>query len=145
MGPFQSPLQIPCTKPPWSTLTAIDMRSGKILWQHPLGQVRKYGVTIPAFFGWGGPAAGGPLMTASGLIFIGASTDRRFRAFDVRTGEEVWRADLPHPGMAVPLSYGVNGRQFVAIAAGSYGFSPSEGDDVIVAFALPNDRSGTGK
>ena len=140
MGPFESPLKVPCTRPPWSTLTAIDMTTGEAAWQIPFGQTRKNGITVPKFFGWGSPSAGGPIVTQSGLIFVGSSTDAKIRAFDVRTGDELWSHDLPHPAMTVPASYRAGGRQFVAISAGSYGFSPTEGDDAIVAFALPNTK-----
>ena len=69
---FQSPLGIPCTPPPWGTLTAIDLDSGKVKWQIPLGQVRRAGVTIPEGTGWGSPNVGGPIATAGGVTFIGA-------------------------------------------------------------------------
>lgn len=132
-----SPLGVPCNAPPWGLLTAIDMGTGRIAWQIPLGQARRYGITIPAAFGWGSPNVGGPLSTASGLIFIGASMDSKFRALDVRTGKELWSAKLPAPGMAVPMSYAAAGRQFVVIAAGGNAPAGTRLGDALVAFALP--------
>jgi quinoprotein glucose dehydrogenase len=132
-----SPLGVPCNAPPWGLLTAIDMGTGKIAWQVPLGQARRYGITIPASFGWGSPNVGGPLSTAGGLVFIGASMDSKFRALDVRTGKELWSAGLPAPGMAVPMSYAAAGRQYVVIAAGGNAPAGTKLGDALVAFALP--------
>lgn len=134
-----SPLGVPCNAPPWGLLTAIDMNSGKIAWQVPLGQARHHGITVPASFGWGSPNVGGPLSTATGLVFIGASMDAKFRALDVRTGRELWRAKLPAPGMAVPMSYAAAGRQFVVIAAGGNAPAGTKLGDALVAFALPEE------
>jgi quinoprotein glucose dehydrogenase len=84
---------------------------------------------------WGSPNLGGPISTAGGLVFIGASADRSIRAFESRTGRELWRADLPAGAKATPMTYEIGGRQYVVIAAGGGGFW-GEGDS-IVAFALP--------
>ena len=134
---FVSPLGIPCTPPPYGTLTAISMDTGKVRWQVPLGQTRRNGVTAPAFLGWGSPTIGGPTVTASGLVFIGGSLDGKLRAFDARTGRELWKAQLPAPGMAVPMTYAAGGRQFVVIAAGGSGLAETKQGDAIMAFALP--------
>ncbi|HEX9875239.1 MAG TPA: pyrroloquinoline quinone-dependent dehydrogenase [Gammaproteobacteria bacterium] len=136
---FMSPLGVPCTPPPWGTLTAIDMDSGEIQWQIPFGQVRRYGITMPQFFGWGTSIIGGPITTAGGLIFMGASMDKKIRALDVRTGEEVWQARLPYAGMAVPMSYMADGKQYVLIAAGGNRRTFTEEGDALVAFALPDE------
>jgi quinoprotein glucose dehydrogenase len=136
---FMSPLGVPCTPPPWGTLTAIDMDSGKIKWQIPYGQVRRYGITFPKAFGWGSAILGGPITTAGGLVFMGASMDKKFRALDVNTGEELWSAPLPYAGMAVPMTYMANGKQYVVIAAGGNRRTFTEEGDAIVAFALPDD------
>jgi quinoprotein glucose dehydrogenase len=85
----------------------------------------------------GGIEMGGPMVTATGLIFIAASFDREFRAFDIGSGEELWSADLPSSGNAVPMSYVSGGRQFVVIAAGGHWLSPDEAGDSLVAYALP--------
>ncbi len=139
---FTSALGIPCTPPPWGTLSAIDMATGKLKWQVPLGQVRKWGINAPASFGWGSPNVGGPIVTAGGLIFIGAAMDSKFRALDPATGAELWSADLPAPGMALPMTYTSGGRQFVAIAAGGNAQVGTVIGDSIVAFALPAASAG---
>ena len=134
---FMSPLGIPCTPPPWGSLTAIDMDSGEIRWQMPFGQIRRFGITVPKFMGWGTAIIGGPITTAGGLIFMGASMDRKFRALDVRTGEELWQTRLPYAGMAVPMTYMAGGRQYVVIAAGGNRRTYTTEGDALVAFALP--------
>jgi quinoprotein glucose dehydrogenase len=134
---MMSPLGLPCTRPPWGTLTAIDIDSGKKVWQIPLGQSKRYGVTVPAFLGWGSPSVGGPLITASGVIFIGATLDSKFRAYDLKSGRELWSAPLPAPGMAVPMTYMDHGRQMVVIAAGGNALAETELSDAVVAYALP--------
>lgn len=134
---FQSPLGIPCTPPPWGTLAALDLDTGKLRWQIPIGQIRRAGITIPKGAGWGSPNVGGPITTAGGLTFIGATMDPKLRAIDTATGKELWVGDLPVPGMAVPMTYTVNGRQYVAIAAGGNAQVGTPIGDYIVAFALP--------
>ncbi len=136
---LSSRLGAPCNPPPWGSLTAVDLRSGKIKWTRPLGTLR--GVApFPVWLFYsktGAPAFGGGMSTASGLYFIGATMDKYFRAIDVETGEELWRDRLPFLGNAVPMTYRLNkaGRQFVVIAAG--GNPISEMGDVLVAYALP--------
>jgi quinoprotein glucose dehydrogenase len=137
---FQSPLGIPCTPPPWGTLAAIDLDSGKLKWQIPLGQVKRAGVTIPDGAGWGSPNVGGPITTAGGLTFIGATMDSRLRAIETATGKELWSVELPVPGMAVPMTYAVNGRQYVVIAAGGNAQVGTKIGDYLIAFALPATR-----
>lgn len=134
---FMSPLGIPCTPTPWGTLSAVDMDSGQLKWQIPLGQVKRFGITVPESFGWGSPNIGGPIVTGSGLIFIAATMDDKIRAVDVGTGEELWQASLPHQGSAVPVTYMADGRQFVVIAAGGTARVTENLGDAIVAFALP--------
>ena len=131
---FMSSLGVPCTPPPWGTLAAIDMDSGKLVWRMPLGRIKKIGVNAPA--AWGSPNVGGPMITGGGLIFIAATMDDEFRALDVENGRELWRATLPAPGMAVPMTYEVNGRQFVVIAAGGNARVGGAQSDALVAFAL---------
>jgi quinoprotein glucose dehydrogenase len=134
---FMSPLGIPCTPTPWGTLSAIDMSTGQMKWQIPLGQVKRFGITVPASFGWGSPNIGGPIVTAGGLIFIAATMDDKIRALDIQTGEELWQADLPHQGSAVPVTYMADGRQFVVIAAGGTARVTDNLGDAVVAFTLP--------
>jgi quinoprotein glucose dehydrogenase len=131
-----SPLGIPCAPPPWGTLSAIDMSSGRIVWQVPMGNAHRFGITVPAGLHWGSPGVGGPLVTAGGLIFVGAALDGRLRALDIRTGRELWSASLPAPGMSIPVTYAVGGRQFVALTAGGNAFAGTEVSDAMVAFTL---------
>ncbi len=133
-----SPLGVPCTPPPWGTVTAIDMGSGKVKWQVPLGQSYRYGITVPESFGWGSPTIGGPIVTGGGLVFIAASLDHHIRALDAATGKELWRGDLPAPGMAVPITYMVNGKQYVVISAGGNFRAETKLGDATVAFTLPD-------
>jgi quinoprotein glucose dehydrogenase len=131
-----SPLGLPCNPPPWGTLAAIDLASGDIRWQVPLGTVRDL-APIPIPWRAGTPNLGGPLVTGSGLVFIGAAMDDYLRAFDVETGEELWKARLPAGGQATPMTYRSGGRQYVVIAAGGHGRAGTRLGDAIVAFALP--------
>lgn len=132
-----SPLMMPCTKPPWSSLVAIDMVRGEIVWSVPFGVI-DHMARLPLPLKWGTPAAGGPIITASGLIFIGGTADRRLRAFDIETGEEVWVTDLPSSAHATPMTYEIDGRQYVVIAAGAHQMINAwEIDDYLLAYALP--------
>ena len=127
---FLSGLGIPCVKPPWGTLAAVDMVHGTIKWQVPLGDSPLVHLNL------GMPNLGGPIVTASGLVFIAASFDDGIRAFDVASGKVLWQAKLPASGQATPMTYSVGGRQYVVIAAGGYKDSTTRGDYVI-AYALP--------
>ena len=102
------------------------MGTGKLKWQIPLGQVKKFGVTIPDSFGWGSPNIGGPIITGGGLIFVAAALDEKLRALDLASGKELWQSKLPVPGMAVPMTYMAGGKQYVVIAAGGGSFQPKK-------------------
>lgn len=129
---FTDPDGFPAIVPPWGTLTAIDLNRGTLAWQVPLGEVPGSGLT-----GTGSENYGGPVVTASGLVFIGATNyDNKFRAFDARTGALLWDATLPAAGNATPAVYEVGGRQFVVIAAGGGKWGAPSGGNY-VAFALP--------
>lgn len=129
--PFESSIGIPCVKPPWGVLSAVDMQHGTIRWQIPLG------VTPYLHWDLGTPALGGPIVTASGLTFMAATLlDDRIRAFDTATGKLLWQATLPAGGQATPMTYAVGGRQYVVIAAGGYKGDSTRGDS-LVAYALP--------
>lgn len=134
-----SPGGLPCTPPPWGALVAVSLRTGLRLWSVPLGAlVPATGKPPPPGDPtWGSPNLGGPIITAGGLVFVGATLDRAFRAFDVETGRELWKAELPAGARATPMTYSVGGRQFVVIAAGGGGRF-GRGDH-IVAFALPEE------
>jgi len=136
-GPLMSPFFSPCTAPPWNKLVAVDMAMGEIKWEIPFGVLDKL-VPVPLPLNWGAPSAGGPIITAGGLIFIGATADSRLRAFDIDTGEELWQDMLPTSAMATPMTYERDGRQFVVIAAGGHSWYYAHGvDDYLLAYALP--------
>lgn len=129
----------PCTKPPWAHLIAVDLGRGEIAWKVPLGITEDL---PPERQRTGRLGMGGPITTAGGLVFIGATNDRRFRAFDSATGEELWVARLPMSAYAVPISYADrNGKQYVAVVAAAASAlddpSPDEAQRLIV-FALPD-------
>jgi quinoprotein glucose dehydrogenase len=135
---FVSAWGIPCTRPPWSELIAIDLASGEVAWRVPFGSTRGR-APWPFWFDWGVPSMGGPLVTASGLVFIGAAMDGYFRAFDVETGAELWRDALPAGGQANPMTYRVRerGPQYVVIAAGGHATLGTTSGDWVIAYALP--------
>jgi quinoprotein glucose dehydrogenase len=136
------PDKVPCTPPPFGTLVAIDLGSGRKLWDVPLGDMAVlHDPPVDALRGLGSPNLGGPIATAGGLVFVAAALDRRLRAFDIETGRELWSAPLPAGGKATPMTYaGADGRQYVAIAAGGDGGGFGRGDALVV-FALPGDGS----
>lgn len=139
---FESPLLGPCIEPPYGRIHAIDLKTRKLLWSRPFGSVRDTGpfnIPMGLPLGMGMPNFGGSLVTASGLVFIGASHDRTFRAFDIDTGKRLWDARLPAGGQANPMTFrsSKTGRQFVVIAAGGHKLVRASSGDAIVAFALP--------
>jgi quinoprotein glucose dehydrogenase len=134
-----SGMGLPCNPPPWGQLHAIDMRTGTILWQTPLGTTRDLAPGSQLVLrNSGTPNFGGPIVTRGGLVFIGAAMDDYLRAFDVRSGKELWRGRLPAGGQATPMTYVWKGRQYVVIAAGGHSKSDTKRGDAVVAFALPN-------
>jgi quinoprotein glucose dehydrogenase len=137
VGALVSPTGVLCTAPPWSSLVAVDMESGDVEWEVPLGWTDEYADRgVPRIDGI--VAMGGPTVTAGGLVFIGATVDEKFRAFDTDTGELLWETDLPSAAMSQPMSYEIDGRQYVVIiAAGHQFFHRHNVTDDIVAFALP--------
>ena len=134
---FFSPLGVPCTKPPWGTLTAVDLNTGDHLWNVPLGTSKDI---APFPFWWikGAPNMGGPTVTVSGVTFIAATSDYYLRAFNTETGEELAKFRLPTGGHATPMTYkNKDGRQFVVIAAGGHWAIGTPASDHLIAFALP--------
>jgi quinoprotein glucose dehydrogenase len=124
----------PAIKPPWGTLNAIDLNTGEYRWRVPLGEWPD--LAAKGVHKTGTENYGGPIVTAGGLIFIAASRDEHIRAFDVKSGDELWKADLPAAGYATPATYSINGRQFVVIACGGGKIGTKSGD-AYVAFTLP--------
>jgi quinoprotein glucose dehydrogenase len=133
--PLMSSWEIPCVKPPWGTLAAVDMVSGEIRWQVPLGTTRDL-TPLPFGLNFGTPNLGGPLILANGLVFIAAALDDYLRAYDIGNGEELWRGRLPAGGQATPMTYQLNGRQYIVIATGGHGSLGTTSGDYLVAFAL---------
>ena len=124
----------PAIKPPWGTLNAIDLNTGEYLWRTPLGEFPE--LTAKGVPTTGPENYGGPVVTAGGLVFIAASKDEHLRAFDKKTGKELWKFKLPAAGYATPSTYSVNGRQYVVIACGG-GKCGTPSGDAYMAFCLP--------
>ncbi len=129
---------LPCNPPPWGTLSAIDLNTGEISWQVPFGTVRDI-APVPIPINWGVPNLGGPVTTASGLIFIGAAMDNYIRAYDIETGKELWKGRLPAGGQATPMTYRLrkDSKQYVVIAAGGHARAGTKLGDSLIAYALP--------
>jgi quinoprotein glucose dehydrogenase len=135
-GMLSSPKGVPCNRPPWGSLVAIDLSTGDQKWQVPLGRVPEFD-SIPESIHWGSGNLGGSMVTAGGLVFIGAGQDDYLRAFELETGKELWRGKLPAGGQATPMTYAVDGKQYVLIAAGGNGNLGTTFGDFVVAFSLP--------
>jgi len=142
---FHSPLGVPCQRPPYGVISAVDLTTGSLIWSHPLGTARASGplairaLRVPFAIPMGSVTLGGNLVTQSGLIFVGATLDRYLRALDEVTGKELWRADLSAPAFATPMSYisPQSGRQFVLVSVGGNSkFGPNHGL-FVQAYALP--------
>jgi quinoprotein glucose dehydrogenase len=133
-----SPSGTPCNPPPWGTLAAIDVSTGALRWEVPLGTLSRL-AALPGFSDWGSPNLGGSMVTAGGLVFIAAAMDTHLRAFDIDTGKELWKAELPASAQATPMTcrVGEGGKQFIIIAAGGHGKLRTKMGDHVVAFALP--------
>ena len=137
---FLSPLEIPCARPPYGYLTAVDLKTGKALWQNPLGNASNsgpFGIPLHLPFRLGTPNIGGSIVTRGGVIFIAATQDQHFRAVDVTTGKVVWDIRLPAGGHATPMTYlGPDGKQYVLIAAGGNRTFQTETGDHFIAYRL---------
>jgi quinoprotein glucose dehydrogenase len=132
-----SPIGMPCNPPPWGELHAVDMHSGRILWSVPLGTTADFAPFSQYVLGNSGMLnLGGPISTDSGLVFIGGTMDYYVRAFDAKTGAELWKGRLPAGGQATPMTYMWQGRQYVVIAAGGHDKAGTKRGDQVIAFAL---------
>jgi quinoprotein glucose dehydrogenase len=129
-----------CKQPPYGGMRAVDLKSGRTLWDRPFGTARKNGpFGIPSMLPLeiGTPNNGGSAVTAGGLIFIAAATDDLIRAIDIETGKTVWSDVLPAGGQANPMIYEQNGRQYLVIMAGGHHFMETPRGDYVIAYALP--------
>ena len=137
---FLDPEGYPAIGPPWGTLNAINLNTGEFAWKIPLGEFPA--LATQGMTGTGTENYGGPVVTAGGLLFIGATNfDKKFRAFDKSSGELLWETTLPFAGNATPATYEIHGRQFVVIAAGGGKDPKSRSGGIYLAFALPSDPS----
>ncbi|MCQ0970476.1 pyrroloquinoline quinone-dependent dehydrogenase [Paracoccus sp. TK19116] len=131
---------MPCVRPPYGGIRAVDLETGETVWDRPLGTARRNGpFGIPSYlpFNIGTPNNGGSVVTAGGIVFIAAATDNLFRAIDIETGETIWQDVLPAGGQANPITYEVGGRQYVMIAATGHHFMETGVGDWMIAYALP--------
>jgi membrane-bound PQQ-dependent dehydrogenase (glucose/quinate/shikimate family) len=134
-GPFLTAIEVPCQRPPYGHLTAVDLKTRKVIWRRPLGDARnsgpyRIGTRLPLPLG--APNIGGSLTTGGGLVFIAATQDEVFRAIDLKSGKVLWQEQLPAAGHATPMTYrGADGRQYVLIAAGGRSLRDKGGDHFI--------------
>ncbi|ABQ68321.1 Pyrrolo-quinoline quinone [Rhizorhabdus wittichii RW1] len=140
--PFMSPLKIPCSQPPYSEIAAIDLGKRAMMWRHPVGRARNTGpfnIATGVPFVVGTPTLGGSMVTRSGLVFIAATQEPAFRAYDLRTGKLVWETRLPTTGHGNPMTYRSprSGRQFVLIPASGHPRFLNTASDQLIAYALP--------
>lgn len=137
---FFSPTGMLCSEPPYGMISAIDLRTKSILWQHPLGSAERngpFGLPTHMPIQIGTPNNGGPIVTAGGVIFVAATTDNKIRAIDMHTGKELWSDTLPAGGQATPMTYSINGEQYLVIMAGGHHFMGTGVSDALVAYKLP--------
>ena len=133
---FLNPLGMPCWNGPYGTLSSYDMNTGKLLWREPFGQVQKWGFYMPE--SWGSVTIGAPVITKTGVIFIGASMDSRVRAIDLKTGRVLWTSLVDAPAVSEPAIYTYKGKQYVLFTAGGNSILEPKVGDQLIAFALPN-------
>jgi quinoprotein glucose dehydrogenase len=137
LHPFLSPIGLPCLRPPWGYIAGIDLKTMKIVWQHRNGTIRD-SAPLPIPIKMGVPSLGGPLTTAGGVAFLTSTSDYYIRAYDVRSGAQLWQDRLPAGGQSTPMSYAVDGTQYVVTAAGGHGSFGTKTGDYVIAYALAN-------
>jgi quinoprotein glucose dehydrogenase len=136
-APLMGPMGLPCIKPAYGELVALDLDKGKVAWRTPLGSLEEMAPGIGKLVK-SSVVLGGPIVTGGGLIFQGGTLDRTFRAFSAETGQELWSAELPASAHATPMTYELGGKQYVVIAAGgSAKINEEKQGDALVAYALP--------
>lgn len=136
LGPFLSPLGVPCQQPPWGTIAGADLTTGKIAYQHRNGTVQDLS-PIPVKFKLGVPGIGGPIITKGGLAFLSAATENNFRAYDLKTGDVLWNVRIPAGGQATPMTYlNSKGEQMVVLVAGGHGSVGTKIGDYVLAYKL---------
>lgn len=140
LNPFLSPLGLPCKAPAWGYVAGVDLQTHQVVWKKRIGTIRD---SLPQLFQLpplkiGVPGLGGPISTAGNLMFVAATQDNYLRAFDVDNGELLWEGRLPAGGQATPMTYAVNGKQYVVIMAGGHGSFGTQMGDYLVAYALPD-------
>jgi quinoprotein glucose dehydrogenase len=134
---LRAPSGLPCIKPPFGELMAVDLDAGRIVWRVPLGALEEIAPGV-GHIAKGSIVLGGPIVTAGGLIFQGGTMDRTLRAFSAADGSQLWSAELPASAHATPMTYEVGGKQYVVVAAGGSAKVDEERQgDAVVAFALP--------
>ncbi|MFC3628819.1 membrane-bound PQQ-dependent dehydrogenase, glucose/quinate/shikimate family [Paracoccus angustae] len=137
MGPFLSPLGVPCQQPPWGFVAGADLRTGEIAWKRRNGTTMDM-TPLPLPLPLGMPGIGGPVITGSGVVFMAAAVDNYLRAYDLTTGRELWRGRLPAGGQATPMTYlDSQGRQTVVLVAGGHGSIGTDLGDHVLAWRLP--------
>ncbi|MGO1079865.1 glucose/quinate/shikimate family membrane-bound PQQ-dependent dehydrogenase [Inquilinus sp. CA228] len=135
LHPFLSPIGLPCMRPPWGYMAAIDLKTMKIAWMHRNGTIRD-SAPVPVPIRMGVPSLGGPMTTAGGVAFLTSTTDYYIRAYDVTNGAQLWEDRLPAGGQSTPMTYAVDGRQYVVTAAGGHGSFGTKIGDYVIAYAL---------
>ncbi len=137
---FLSPLNLPCTKPPWGKLVAVDLSSGKILWEEKLGTIKDLAPKIVPNLRWGVPNLGGAMLTGSGLLVIGAAAEHKLRIFQTETGREIWSTNLPVAAMSTPMSYQLDDKQYIAVVAGGNDMLDMKRGDYVIAYGLKESQ-----
>ncbi|WP_138465692.1 glucose/quinate/shikimate family membrane-bound PQQ-dependent dehydrogenase [Poseidonocella sp. HB161398] len=136
MGPFLSPIGVPCLAPPWGFVAGADLTTEQVAWKHRNGTVRDM-TPLPLKVRLGVPGIGGPIITRGGVAFLAASVDDYLRAYNLTDGTQLWEARLPAGGQSTPMTYEVGGKQYVVIVAGGHGSIGTKPGDYILAYALP--------